>query len=385
MKKSLKIFIVVAIFMGFASQVHADPASCYPEEGVDNDGDCIVDTIDECDDYAGYIWTKWHGRDWQPGCPYVIDMSIPENAERNLDGDAFTNEADKCDDEFGAVWPPNIENYEDEYEQGCLRQGHEPTENDLDADGLVHEDDECPNQPGILALGGCPIEYKEECTGPGADITNCSLREDPDEDGLVNAYDRCPDEALDGYYSMETLGCPEEVDEEPERPVQVMHFAVNWDFIRRLIEANQNTSDDNVAPPPEEPEINNDPIDTDGDGIYDENDNCTLANADQADMDQDGIGDLCDDDIDNDGFLNPEDECPTEVGEDKGCPQVVVVEEEEDQTEPPPEDIKIDIPRRDVESLIKGDCSLIANSGTPSAIPVMLLMLSLLPIAIRRW
>ena len=42
--------------------------------------------------------------------------------------------------------------------------------------------------------------------------------------------------------------------------------------------------------------------DADGDGIADDQDNCpTVANADQADQDGDGIGDVCDPDRDGDG------------------------------------------------------------------------------------
>jgi len=45
------------------------------------------------------------------------------------------------------------------------------------------------------------------------------------------------------------------------------------------------------------------PIDSDGDGIPDESDNCPDdANADQADNDLDSLGDVCDPDDDNDGL-----------------------------------------------------------------------------------
>ena len=56
----------------------------------------------------------------------------------------------------------------------------------------------------------------------------------------------------------------------------------------------------------------NPPLDTDNDGIPDATDNCPfVSNANQADLDQDGLGDACDPDDDNDGVADPADNCPT--------------------------------------------------------------------------
>jgi hypothetical protein len=54
--------------------------------------------------------------------------------------------------------------------------------------------------------------------------------------------------------------------------------------------------------------------DSDGDLIADDDDNCPeTANGDQADFDNDGVGDVCDIDIDNDGCLNDEDPYPYSI------------------------------------------------------------------------
>ena len=51
--------------------------------------------------------------------------------------------------------------------------------------------------------------------------------------------------------------------------------------------------------------------DTDGDDVADGTDNCRdAANADQADADHDGIGDVCDGDRDGDDVANGADNCP---------------------------------------------------------------------------
>ena len=54
-------------------------------------------------------------------------------------------------------------------------------------------------------------------------------------------------------------------------------------------------------------------VDTDADGLLDDEDNCpTDPNTVQSDIDDDGYGDDCDDDMDGDGIPNAIDNCPTE-------------------------------------------------------------------------
>ncbi len=80
----------------------------------------------------------------------------------------------------------------------------------------------------------------------------------------------------------------------PSRPFNVLVS------LREPSPEDENSSNDQALSPIFTP-VN----DTDRDGIADEKDNCSIvANSNQKDTDGDGKGDLCDDDIDNDGLTN---------------------------------------------------------------------------------
>jgi len=60
------------------------------------------------------------------------------------------------------------------------------------------------------------------------------------------------------------------------------------------------------------------PLDTDGDGIEDDADNCPdTANSDQTDTDYDGAGNACDPDDDDDGVADGTDNCPLIINSDQ--------------------------------------------------------------------
>ena len=87
--------------------------------------------------------------------------------------------------------------------------------------------------------------------------------------------------------------------------------------------------------------------DSDNDGSPDDSDNCPdIANADQEDIDNDNIGDVCDDDIDGDGVLNVDDNCPTIPNSDQS-----------------------DVNGNGIGDLCDTECGLFDSSDTPIAIP----------------
>lgn len=99
-----------------------------------------------------------------------------------------------------------------------LKFGHPK---DRDEDGVVDKKDECPDEPGLKELNGCPppiveadqdkdkdgvLNAFDKCPytpGP-AENQGCPLNGDRDQDGIIDGLDRCPDE----YGLAIHEGCP---------------------------------------------------------------------------------------------------------------------------------------------------------------------------------
>ncbi len=169
---------------------------------------------------------------------------------------------------------------------------------DMDMDGVVDAEDNCPDVAGVAAFNGCP---------------------DTDSDGISDENDECPQK----YGPKETNGCPDS----------------DKDGIKDSIDQCPNqagTLADNGCPPK----------DSDNDGFIDRDDECptikgTLRGC--PDSDGDGIADSKDDcpnakgegrfngcpDTDGDGIPDSRDKCPNSAAPNSpsGCPTVIAKED----------------------------------------------------------
>ncbi|MBR9919357.1 MAG: OmpA family protein [Bacteroidetes bacterium] len=197
---------------------------------------------------------------------------------------------------------------------------------DMDGDGIKDMDDLCPSQEGTAANNGCPEENK-----------------DRDGDGMSDDLDACPDEAG----SARTRGCPDNdndgvPNDEDDCPNQAGPISQQG-CPSRDSDGDGILDAQDACPDVAGPLVLEGCPDTDGDGIIDKNDECpeTPGSA-QAngcpyiDSDGDGIVDAKDNcpyqagstqtggcpDADGDGVVDSADQCPNQAGpaERGGCP-----------------------------------------------------------------
>ena len=222
---------------------------------IDNDNDGIEDNLDNC--------------------PSVFN---PDQAD--FDNDGLGNVCDNDDDNDGL--PDN--------------EDPNPYNPDSDNDGVNDNLDNCP-----LVSNTNQLDSDHDGIGDVCD-SDVGGDEDNDDDGVNDDVDNCPTTHNSDQADFDNDGLGNVCGEDDDN-----------DGI-----------DDRYDPNPYD-------FDSDNDGINDGADNCILvSNANQADLDDDGVGDVCDDDRDNDNLPNDEDPFPNDVDGDSdgvndnldNCPSV---------------------------------------------------------------
>ena len=171
-----------------------------------------------------------------------------------------------------------------------LNTNVDPWAGDDDHDGILNENDDCPNSNGNSTqdLVGC-----QDIDGDGWSNTGDAFFTDPtqwldtDGDGFGdNASgfqgDQCPNEAgvANGTNG---VGCPLVIPDSDDDGVPDVDDACPGTAAGVVV----NETGCEPPPPP--------PPDNDGDGVVNADDNCPdSSNTDQADADGDGVGDVCD-------------------------------------------------------------------------------------------
>ncbi|MGB0925384.1 MAG: T9SS type A sorting domain-containing protein, partial [Minisyncoccia bacterium] len=168
---------------------------------------------------------------------------------------------------------------------------NDPTESvDTDNDGIGNNADTDDDNDGYsdvieIAENTNPIDNSSTPADLDGDFIPDSTDQDIDGDGVVNADDAFPEDSTETLnFDGDSLGDNADPDDD-----------------------NDGFDDTDDAFPFNSAEW----LDTDNDEIGNNSDNCVSAyNQDQADLDADGIGDVCDDDRDGDGVLNVDDAFP---------------------------------------------------------------------------
>jgi predicted acyltransferase (DUF342 family) len=256
----------------FEDPEKVDPGVCgCGTSDIDFDFDGVPSCFDECDEDNTKIDPG------QCGCG---------NPDTDTDEDGTADCVDNCPDDYGKSEP------------GICGCGVADTDSDVDTTADCN--DGCPNDANKIAPGIC---------GCGVADT------DSDTDGTADCNDGCPNDA--NKTALGICGCGvSDIDSDTDGTA----------------DCNDGCYDDVNKTAPGICGCGVADTDTDGDGTADCNDNCIIdANTDQADMDGDGLGDICDDDIDGDGYpidedcddydaaVNPDADEDCEDGIDNNC------------------------------------------------------------------
>ena len=290
------------------------------QDQLNTDGDALGNACDTDDDGDGTA-------DSTDNCPLLPNNqsdadsdSVGDACDADLDGDTVANNIDNC--------PSDANSDQADVNNNGIG---DVCDSDGDGDGVIDDIDNCPavansdqlNTDSDAQGNVCDSDDDNDGLADSAENTNGTdpLKADTDGDGVLDNVDDFP---LDSTESKDTDGdgTGDNADTDGDNDgvnddVDNCPAISNGDQLNTDGDAEGNACDndddgDGVADTSDDFPLNaNESVNDDADTVGNNADNCPLdTNENQLDTDNDGLGDVCDDDSDNDGKADASDNCP---------------------------------------------------------------------------